>query len=136
MAEKKKVVEKKQRFDKKQLAEYKARLEAEKKALLEELAEIGNGNLKVLQSEASGEVSYDEHVADSGTHTFERERDLSLENNIKDILSKIDAAMLKLKKSTYGICDRCGKEIDRARLKALPYANLCIDCKKLEETAS
>ncbi len=130
------MAEKKQRFDKKQLASYKERLEAEKKVLVDELAEIGKGNLKVLQSEASGEVSYDEHIADSGTHTFERERDLSLENNIRDILSKIDAAMLKLKKSTYGICDRCGKEIDRARLKALPYANLCIDCKKLEETAS
>lgn len=129
------MAEKKKRFDKKKLAYYQDRLDAEKKVLLDELAEIGKGNLKVLQSEASGEVSYDEHLADSGTHTFERERDLSLENNIKDILSKIDAAMQKIKKSTYGICDRCGKEIDPARLKALPYANLCIDCKKLEETA-
>lgn len=115
------------------LALYKEKLLKEKETLLKELEEIGKGNLKVLQSEATGETAYDEHLADSGTYTFERERDLSLENNIRDILAKIDAALEKLKKHTYGICDRCENLIDPARLKALPYANLCINCKKEEE---
>ncbi len=115
------------------LALYKDKLLKEKETLLKELEEIGKGNLKVLQSEATGETPYDEHMADSGTYTFERERDLSLENNIRDILAKIDAALEKLNKHTYGVCDRCGNLIDPARLKALPYANLCINCKKEEE---
>lgn len=131
-----KEVRKAKKIDKKKLAFYQERLLKEKQALLDELTEIGKGNLKVLQSEASGEVSYDEHLADSGTYTFERERDLSLENNIRDILSKIEAALQKMKKGTYGVCDRCGAEIDPARLKALPYANLCIKCKQAEEKAS
>lgn len=131
-----KEVKRVRKMDKKKLAFYQEKLLKQKQALLDELAEIGKGNLKVLQSEASGEVSYDEHLADSGTYTFERERDLSLENNIRDILSKIDAALQKIKRGTYGVCDRCGAEIDPARLKALPYANLCIKCKQAEEKAS
>ena len=131
-----KEVKRVRKMDKKKLAFHQEKLLKQKQALLDELAEIGKGNLKVLQSEASGEVSYDEHLADSGTYTFERERDLSLENNIRDILSKIDAALQKIKRGTYGVCDRCGAEIDPARLKALPYANLCIKCKQAEEKAS
>lgn len=123
------------KMDKKKLTFYKEKLLKERETLLEQLTEISKGNLKVLQSEASGEVSYDEHLADSGTSTFERERDLSLENNIRDILSKINAALQKIKKGSYGVCDRCGEEIDPARLKALPYANLCIKCKQAEEKA-
>lgn len=124
------------KIDKAKLAFYKKRLMEEREALLDELAEISKGSLKVLQSEASGEVSYDEHLADSGTSTFERERDLSLENNIKDILSKIDTALDKMKRGTYGVCDHCGQPIDPARLKALPYANLCLRDKQAEEKAS
>lgn len=114
---------------------YRDRLLRERQTLEKELSEIGKGNLKVLQSEATGEAAYDDHLADSGTYTFERERDLSLENNLRDLLAKIDAALAKIDKGTYGVCDRCAKEIDPARLKALPYANMCISCKKEEEKA-
>jgi RNA polymerase-binding protein DksA len=127
------MTENSKKIDESRLALYKDKLVKEKATLLKELEEIGKGNLKVLQSEASGETAYDEHLADSGTYTFERERDLSLENNIRDILAKIEVALEKLDKHTYGVCDRCGNLIDPARLKALPYANLCISCKKEEE---
>lgn len=121
------------KIDKKRIALYKDKLKKEKEMLLEELEEISRGNLGVLQSEATGESVYNDHMADSGTNTFERERDLSLENNIRDLLTKIDAALKRMKDGTYGVCDKCETKIDQARLKALPHANLCIECKKKEE---
>lgn len=112
---------------------YRARLMQEKDSLNNELNELNEGNLSMLQSDMSGETAHDEHLADSGTATFERERDLTLENNIKDMLVRIDTALVKMDKGTYGVCDRCGSKIDPARLKAVPYANMCITCKTEEE---
>jgi len=71
-------------------------------------------------------VSFDEENADAGTFTFERERDLSIENNVRDLLGKIDRALARMDEGAYGICSRCGKPIEKARLKALPYVDLCI----------
>lgn len=98
-----------------------------------ELDELEAGTFNQSQSDLSGEVSFDEESADAGTFTFERERDLSLGNNIRDLLDKVVSALKRMDAGTYGECERCGKPIDKARLKALPYAVLCIDCKKAEE---
>ena len=111
----------------------KEKLLSERETLTRELKDLNEGNLEMLQSDMSGETAHDEHLADSGTATFERERDLTLENNIKDLLSKIDASIIKMDKGTYGDCDKCGQAIDPARLKAVPYANMCIKCKTEEE---
>jgi DnaK suppressor protein len=78
-------------------------------------------------------MGFDEEYADAGTATFERERDLSLVNNLRDLMERIDKALAKIDEGTYGLCDRCGKPIEKLRLKALPYANLCIKDKQAEE---
>ncbi len=113
---------------------YLARLNQEKATLLAELKEINEGNLEMLQSDMSGETAHGEHPADNGNARFERERDLTLENNIKDMLAKVEIAIAKLSSGTYGVCDRCGGAIDPARLKAVSYANLCLACKTAEES--
>lgn len=120
-------------MDQQKKEQFKKKLLAEKARLEEELKEMEIGNLSESQSEISGENSYEDHFADSGTATFERERDLSLERNIKDLLQRVEIALNNLKKGTFGICRRCGEEIDPARIKALPYADLCIACKRKEE---
>ena len=84
------------------------------------------------QSDLSGEVAFDEEYADSGSATFEREKDESLTDNARDLLGKIEKALSRMDEGTYGICERCGKPIEKARLKALPYANLCIEDKQAE----
>ena len=68
----------------------------------------------------SGDVGLDDESADAGTATFEREKDLSIENNVRDLLHKIDRALKRIDDGTYGICDICGKPIEKARMKALP----------------
>jgi RNA polymerase-binding transcription factor len=116
-----------------ELEQIRAELEAQRETFLRELTELEAGTFNQSQSDLSGEVSFDEESADAGTFTFERERDLSLGNNLRDLLDKVDSALRRIKSGTYGSCERCGRPIDKARLRALPYSVLCIDCKKLEE---
>jgi RNA polymerase-binding protein DksA len=111
---------------KKELDELRQRLEAEHAELQVQLTTIEETSFATSQSDISGEVSFDEENADAGTFTFERERDLSIENNVRDLMGKIDRALSRMEAGTYGICSRCGKPIEKARLKALPYADLCI----------
>jgi DnaK suppressor protein len=110
----------------KELEEFKARLLQERGELEKQLATIEESSFSTPQSDLSGEASFDEEFADAGTFTFERERDLSIENNIRDLLQKIDRALARMEAGTYGMCVKCGKPIEKARLKALPYVELCI----------
>lgn len=97
-----------------------------------EYADLEEGS-RTSQSEASGEASFDEEYADAGSYTFEREKELSIGNNIRDLLSKVDHALIKIEKGTYGICDNCGNPIAKARVLALPHSSLCLSCKQIEE---
>jgi DnaK suppressor protein len=117
----------------KEIQELKEKLLAERKDLQSQLDELEEDSFGSNQSDISGEMGFDEEYADAGTATFERERDLSLVNNLRDLMERIDKALAKIEEGTYGLCDRCGKPIEKARLKALPYANLCIKDKQAEE---
>jgi RNA polymerase-binding protein DksA len=79
------------------------------------------------------EETYDNHLADSATATLNREIDYTLEENAGHVLSAIEAALQRIEAGTFGTCGRCGKPIAEERLEAIPYANRCIDCKRLEE---
>ena len=113
-------------YSKKELDDLRERLTAEQDELETQLKTIEEQSFANSQSDISGEVSFDEENADAGTFTFERERDLSIENNVRDLLGKIERALARLDEGTYGICSRCGKPIEKARLKALPYVDLCL----------
>jgi DnaK suppressor protein len=113
-------------YTKKELSDLRKRLLDEQAELQDQLTTIEETSFANSQSDISGEVSFDEENADAGTFTFERERDLSIENNVRDLLGKIDRALARMDEGTYGICSRCGKPIEKARLKALPYVDLCI----------
>lgn len=117
---------KKSPFDKKELKDFKTRLLQEQGELEAQLKEIEESTFANSQSDISGEVGLGEEYADAGTATFERERDLSIENNVKDLLKKIAHALGSIDSGTFGLCERCGKAIEKARIKALPYAALCI----------
>ncbi|HEX7464371.1 MAG TPA: TraR/DksA C4-type zinc finger protein [Actinomycetota bacterium] len=111
---------------KKELDDLRDRLLEEKEQLEEQLSTIEEATFATSQSDMSGEVSFDDENADAGTFTFERERDLSIENNVRDLLAKIGRAIVRMDEGSYGVCSRCGKPIEKARLKALPYVDLCI----------
>jgi RNA polymerase-binding protein DksA len=120
-------------FNAKALAGIKDNLLALRAEYAEQLEEIEEASFTSSQSDLSGEVGYDDDYADAGSFTFEREKDLSIANNVQDLLDKIAKALDKIDEGTYGLCESCGDPISAERLKALPYVLLCIKCKKAEE---
>jgi DnaK suppressor protein len=120
-------------LSKKEITDLKGALLAERRDLKAQFDELEEQTFATNQSDLTGEMGFDEEYADAGTATFERERDLSLVNNLRDLMERIDKALAKIDEGTYGRCDRCGKPIEKLRLKALPYANLCIKDKQAEE---
>ena len=79
------------------------------------------------------DAANEDDLVDVATETFEREKELALESSVQGILEMVEEALKKVRDGTYGICDGCGKPIDGNRLRAIPYARLCIKCKEREE---
>ena len=82
--------------------------------------------------EASGEGAGDDQ-ADSGTKTFEREHEMSLVINARDLVLQTERALARIDNKTYGVCEECGSAIGKARLQVFPRATLCMICKAKEE---
>jgi len=80
----------------------------------------------------SGEGAGDDQ-ADSGTKTFEREHEMSLVINARDMVLQTERALERIDAKTYGICEECGSPIGKARLQVFPRATLCMLCKQKEE---
>ena len=114
------------KLTKKELDDLRVDLEQERVRLDMQLVSIVEDSFAATQSDTSGDVGLDDEPADAGTATFEREKDLSIENNVRDLLQKIERALKRIEAGTYGVCDVCGKPIEKARIKALPYVDLCI----------
>lgn len=113
-----------------QLKKIRAGLEEERDQLLVQA--------KGLDAEADVKYwrdgGFDDDPADSGSASFERETAQSLSNHARNLLTQIDDALRRIDAGTYGVCERCGERIDLDRLEALPYARLCMDCKRRDET--
>ncbi len=114
----------------KQILARREELEAERAQLLDQVEE--------LDAEADvnnwREGGFDDDPADAGSASFERETAQSLSNHARGLLIQIDDALRRMDAGTYGICEGCGKPIEAERLEAIPYATLCMDCKRREET--
>jgi DnaK suppressor protein len=111
-----------------------------REALLEErtrveaaIQNLHDENPGTLSEDAGEETAYDNHLADTATETYDRELDYTLEENSEHVLADIDAALKRIEEGTYGICTNCGEPIAVERLEALPWATLCIDCKRDRE---
>ena len=99
------------------------------------------GDVKTLEDEAckkgtdaAGDLStLPMHLADLGTDSFEQDISLGLMENESDELHEIQEAFDRIKDGSFGLCETCRKKIPKERLKAIPYARLCVSCKKKEE---
>jgi len=80
----------------------------------------------------SGDGAGDDQ-ADSGSSALERESELTLVNNTRDLLAQSQHALLGIAAGTFGTCESCGKAIGKARVQAFPRATLCVECKQREE---
>ena len=71
--------------------------------------------------------------ADVGSANFERDAEMSLANNAREMLDQSKLALRHIEVGTYGSCDNCGQPIGKGRLQAFPRATLCVKCKQREE---
>jgi len=87
------------------------------------------------QKDASGDISgHALHMADVATDMYDREFNLGLASNDRELLYRIDEALKRVADCTFGTCQECGKAIPVARLKAIPYTETCLQCQeKLEQ---
>jgi RNA polymerase-binding protein DksA len=100
----------------------RARLEDVRASLLEEAAP------EVVGAMAAQELSSaDQHPADIGTELFEREKDLSILEQVAAELNGVEQAIRRVDDGTYGVCDTCGRPIGAERLQARPAATLCVE---------
>jgi RNA polymerase-binding transcription factor DksA len=86
------------------------------------------------EDESMAELSHQPvHQADTGTETFNRERDLSILEQVEAELADVEHALRRLDEGTYGTCEACGRPIDDARLEAMPEARFCVDDQAMAE---
>jgi RNA polymerase-binding protein DksA len=71
--------------------------------------------------------------ADMGATSFERDQELTVVANEREMLAQIDRALARIEDGSYGICESCGSPIGKMRVMAFPRATLCMTCKQREE---
>lgn len=122
-------------LSRRELDEFRKLLEAERERLSEELEAIEEHLPEVEQVSVDTSGAYDEDLADVASDTFEREKGIAIENSVHDLLEQVEEALGRIEDGTFGVCEMCGQPIHPDRLRALPYARLCINCKAREEQA-
>ena len=115
--------------DEKFLTEQRQLLEGERAVYLAQASDLKAEADSLAQEREPGDVQFDEESGEGGTVTVDRERDLALSAQALAAVEEIDAALEKIVNGTYGVCERCLQPIPKPRLKALPYARLCVACK-------
>jgi RNA polymerase-binding transcription factor DksA len=115
--------------------EARRRLEAERARLTEVRDEFDVEHLSdESESDSLSELSsVDQHQADVGTETFEREKDISILEQVEAELADVEHALRRLDDGTYGTCEACGQRIDDDRLQALPAARFCLNDQAVAE---
>ncbi len=115
--------------------EFRTLLEQERERIVSAIAHLHEQNTTSMEDEL-GQLTgraVDNHLGDMASVTFDRELDEGLEEGAQQTLAQIDQALAKLDDGTYGTCERCGKEIGEERLRARPWALLCIDDQRLAD---
>jgi RNA polymerase-binding protein DksA len=104
----------------------KTRIEREIESLESDMAELGDD----FESDGGGQSN---HMAEGSASATEQERLLTLAGDLRGMLNQINEALERIEDGTYGICQRCGKQINPERLEAFPYVAYCIDCQAIIE---
>ena len=114
---------------------YRERLLSLRRRLSRDRADLKGEVLQASGGEASGGLSnVPVHPADLATHAFEEQLTFDLVDNEEGLIEEINAALDRLDKGVFGVCESCKENIPDARLQAVPYARCCIVCaRKLQQ---
>ena len=118
---------------KEQIKQYRQLLITERVKLADEIKSIAK-DASTSPRDASGDLSaYTVHMADMAADTYERELSMNIASSEQQILYQIDEALKRLDDGSFGVCQQCNQPISVSRLKAVPYASLCIECQRAKE---
>ena len=120
----------KKKLLKKELDEYKKLILKRKDELSDAIEHISE-DTKKSQKEASGDISgYSFHMADVATDNYDREFSMGIVSSERKQLAELNDALKRIEDGSYGICQDCKDPIPQARLKAVPFARLCVKCQE------
>jgi RNA polymerase-binding protein DksA len=124
----------KNKFNKKELLLFKKIILKIKEEVTGDIKHISEDTLKKSQKDASGDISgYTYHMADVATDAYDREFSLGLASNEQKSLYELNDALKRIEEGTFGICEECKSVMTKTRLKAVPYARLCVKCQEKRE---
>lgn len=109
------------------LERFRKRLEEEKERLEEQIEDYERDLEEARLTESSSDRSPDPGNAEASSMKLEYAKELSIEQNTLDLLSKVNHALERVDGGTYGICEVCGNPIPVERLDVLPYSTLCVE---------
>jgi RNA polymerase-binding protein DksA len=124
------VLEAEDPWTKTELKEVRVQLNADVKRLTGELAEVEGDLAGMIENSGEG-AGHDQ--ADVGSASFERDQEMVIVHNARDMLEQSQHALERIANGTYGQCENCGNPIGKNRLMAFPRATLCLSCKQREE---
>jgi DnaK suppressor protein len=96
-------------------------------------AEIERAESDIASRLGDAVIDAGDDQADVGAKAYEREHELALTYNARELLAQAERALARIDAGTYGSCESCGEPIGKARLQAFPRATLCVKCKQREE---
>jgi DnaK suppressor protein len=117
-------------WTKAELDEVRGELNADRERLRSEL-NLAEHEVHDLMRDAGDGAGND--PADVGSTTFERDHEMSLANNAREMLAQTERALQRIEDGSYGRCESCGEPIGKMRVMAFPRATLCLSCKQREE---
>lgn len=121
------------KFDKKKLDYYKKMLVKLKDEFVRDINNMSQS--PASPNNDSGDVSgHVLHMADVATDMYDREFNLGLASNEREVIHKIDQALKRIEDKSFGACIECDKPIPFVRLNAIPYADTCLKCQEKLET--
>lgn len=95
--------------------------------MLDSMMGVAKDNLRA-RAEGSEASAFGMHQADAGSDAYDRDFALSLLSQEQDALYEIDEALKRIDLGTYGVCEMSAKPIPHARLEAIPFARLTVEC--------
>ena len=120
-------------LSKDQVKQLRQLLITERVKLAEEIKTIAR-EASTSPRDASGDLSaYTVHMADMAADTYDRELSMNIASSEQELLYQIDDALKRLDDGSYGVCQQCNQPIAMSRLKAVPYASMCIGCQRSKE---
>lgn len=113
-----------------EVAEVQTDLRTEVERLRADVASADTALADLLRDASDGAG---DDQADAGSKNFEREHEMSIAANAREMLIQSERALARIAAGTYGVCESCGEPIGKARLQVFPRATLCMSCKQKQE---